>query len=104
VEIQAAPGGTIPAAGLSDADRRLLEQAKRRAADLDRAVADIVAAHAELRDAQARREQGIEVIEGERQGRRYRPEYWERQRANQQSVEIARAKLNDAIERRNALR
>jgi hypothetical protein len=104
VEIQAAPGGTIPAAGMSDADRQLLEQAKRRAADLDRAIADIVAAHAELRDAQARREQGIEPLDGERQGRRYRPEYWERQRVNQRAIDVAQAKINDAIERRNALR
>ncbi len=104
VDIQASPGGAAPAGGLSDADRRLLEQAKRRAADLDRAVADIVAAHAELRDAQARREQGVEPIEGERQGRRYRPEYWARQRANQQAVDVAQAKMNDALGRRNALR
>ena len=104
VEIQVPAGGATPAAGLSDSDRQLLEQAKRRAAGLDRAVADIVAAHAELRDAMARREQGVEPIEGERQGRRYRPEYWERQRANQRAVEVAQAKMNDAIERRNALR
>jgi len=104
VDIPASPGASAPAAGLSDSDRQLLEQAKRRAAGLDRAVEDIVAAHTELRAAEARREQGIEPIEGERQGRRYRPEYWQRQQGLQRAIEVARAKLNDAIERRNALR
>ncbi len=104
VETPAPPGAAAPAAGLSEAQKRLLEQANRRAAALDRAIADIVAAHAELRAAEARRDQGVEPIEGDRQGRRFRPEYWERQQANQQAIEIARAKLSDAIDRRNALR
>src|SRR5512135_2307283 len=68
-----------PAAGLSAADKELLEQAKRRAADLDRATADIVAAFDALRAARERREQGVEPLEGERFGRRLRPEYSERQ-------------------------
>ena len=104
VETAAPPGATVPAAGLSASERQLLEQANRRAASLDRAVADIVAAHAELRAAEARRERGIEPVEGERQGRRYRPEYWARQQALQRDIDVARAKLNDAIERRNAVR
>jgi Domain of unknown function (DUF4124) len=104
VEIPASSGATAPAAGLSASERTLLEQANQRAASLDRAVADIVAAHAELRAAEARREQGVEPIEGERQGRRYRPEYWGRQQALQRAIDVARANLNDAIERRNALR
>lgn len=104
VEIPVSPGATAPAAGLSDSARKLLEQANQRAAALDRAVEDIIAAHAELRAAEARREQRIEPIEGERQGRRFRPEYWDRQQALQRDIEVARAKLNDAIGRRNALR
>jgi Domain of unknown function (DUF4124) len=104
VETPAPTGAAVSTAGLSDADRKLLEQAKQRAASLDRAVADIVTANAELRAAEAQREQGIEPAEGDRQGRRYRPEYWERQRANQRAIENARARLDDAIERRNALR
>jgi hypothetical protein len=104
VEIPGTPGAATPAAGLSDSEKQLLQQSNRRAAALDRAVNDIVAAHAELRTAEARREQGIEPIEGERQGRRYRPEYWERQQELRRDIDVARARLNDAIERRNALR
>lgn len=104
VELPASPGGTAPTVGQSDSEKQLLQQADQRTAALDQAVADIIAAHNELRAAEARRREGIEPIEGERQGRRFRPEYWERQRAIQSDIEAARAKLNDAIERRNELR
>jgi len=92
------------ATGLSDAEKKLLEQANRRAAELDRATADIVSAFNALRAAEARREQGVEPLEGERSGRRFRPEYWQRQQALERDVEDARARLNEALERRNALR
>jgi hypothetical protein len=104
IEIPASPGAIVPAPGLSAPDKKLLEQADRRAAALDRAVADIVVAHTELRAAETRREQGIGPIEGERQGHRFRPEYWDRQQALKNDIDLARAKLDDAIERRNALR
>jgi len=104
VETPAPPATAGPASVLSASDSKLLDQASQRAASLDRAVADIVAAYTELRAAEARRDQGIEPTEGERQGRRYRPEYWQRQQALKDSIDIARAKLNDAIERRNAVR
>ena len=104
VETPAPPAAPVPAAALSASERKLLDQASQRAASLDRAVADIVAAHAELRAAEERRERGIEPIEGERQGHRFRPEYWQRQQALKDGVDIARAKLNDAIERRNEAR
>jgi hypothetical protein len=102
VEIPSPPGGK-PAPGLSEADKKLLEQANERAAKLDRATDDIVTAFNALRAAEARRE-GIAPLEGERSGRRYRPEYWERQQALSRDVEEARASLNDALARRNALR
>jgi hypothetical protein len=89
---------------LSEADKKLLEEASERAAKLDRATDDIVTAFNALRAAEARREQGIEPLEGERSGRRYRPEYRERQRALGRDVEEARASFNDALARRNALR
>jgi hypothetical protein len=54
VEIPSQPGGT-PAAGLSEADKKLLEQANQRAAKLDRAIDDIVTAHNALRGAEAQR-------------------------------------------------
>jgi len=97
----APPSAGSPPAALSDADRKLAAQADQRMAALDRASADIVAAHEALRTAEARRAEGIE---GDRQGRRYRPEYWERQRALEQAVASAKARLNDALARRNALR
>ena len=103
VEIPSQPGGQ-PAPGLSAAERRLLEQANKRAAELDRATADIVTAFNALRGAEARREQGVEPLEGERSGRRFRPEYWERQQARQRDIEEARARLDDALARRNAFR
>jgi hypothetical protein len=89
---------------MSDADRELLKQADARAAALDRAVADIVAAYQALRTAEARRDEGVEPLEGERQGRRHRPEYWQRQHALEQDVVAAKARLDDALARRNALR
>jgi hypothetical protein len=103
LEVPPQSGGK-PAAGLSEADKKLLDEASERAAKLDRATDDIVTAFNALRAAEARREQGIEPLEGERSGRRYRPEYWERQRALSRDVEEARASLNDALARRNALR
>ena len=94
----------IPVMKLSESEKKMLEQANRRAAALDRAVQDIVIAYNELRAAETRRGQGLEAMEGERQGRRYRPEYWQRQQALQGDIDNARAKLNDAIDRRNELR
>ncbi len=102
LEIPSQPGGRAP--GLSAAERQLLEQASKRAAELDRATADIVIAFNALRAAEARREQGVEPLEGERSGHRYRPEYWQRQQALQRDIEEARARLDDALARRNAFR
>ncbi|HZQ74105.1 MAG TPA: DUF4124 domain-containing protein [Burkholderiales bacterium] len=93
-----------PQARLSEADQRLLGEAQRRAAELDRATDDIVAASRMLREAQDRFDRGVEPQEGERQGRRFRPEYWQRRQAEEREVEVARARLDDAIARRNALR
>ena len=86
------------------ASREFRQQADLRNAGLDRAVEDIAAATDKLRDAEARRMAGIEPVEGERQGRRYRPEYWERQAALQRDVDIALRQLDEANARRNALR
>jgi peptidoglycan hydrolase CwlO-like protein len=89
---------------LGEADKNLLGQANERAAKLDRATEDIVAAYNALRAAEVRRDQGIEPLEGERSGRRFREEYFQRQQALNRDIEEARAKLNDALARRNALR
>lgn len=90
--------------GLSESEKKLLEQADKRAAELDRATADIVAAFNALRAAESRREQGVEPLEGERAGRRFRPEYWQRQQTLERDVELARARLDEALDRRNGLR
>ena len=93
-----------PPPAASGTVRQIERQADQRVADLDRAVEDIAAATAALRDAEARRLAGIEPIEGERQGRRQRPEYWERQQALQRDVDAAQRRLDEANARRNALR
>jgi uncharacterized protein DUF4124 len=95
---------TVAPAKLSEADRKLDGEAGRRAAALDRAVDDIVAASQALREAEGRRTQGVEPLEGERIGRRFRDEYWQRQQALANDVAAAQARLDDAVARRNAAR
>jgi len=85
-------------------ERQFLDAAARREAGLDRAIEDIVASSRALREAQERREKGVEPVEGERQGRRFRPEYWQRQAQLDADVAKAQAQLDDALARRNAFR
>jgi len=59
--------------------------------------------------AQAAREKGIEPLAGERLGivsgaSRLAPEYWERQKRLEEEVDLARRRLDEALERWNALR
>lgn len=103
LEIQPQPGGKATA-GLSEAEKQLLEAASHRSAELDGAAADVVNAQTALRAAEARRAQGAEPLEGERSGRRYRPEYRQRQQALAHDVEEARARHYEALARRNAFR
>jgi hypothetical protein len=104
VEAPQQPGTAPSSAKLSDGERKLAREADQRAAALDKAYADIVASFNALRAAEARRDAGIEAQEGERQGRRHRPEYWQRQQALKHDVDDAQARLDDAMARRNALR
>ena len=95
----------IPApSGLDLASRQLLADADQRAAALDRAMDEVIAAHGALRDAEGRRDAAMEPVEGERQGRRFRDEYWYRQDGLQRDVDTARTRLDDALARRNALK
>lgn len=71
---------------------------------LDAAVDDIALYDRQLKAAEARRDRGVEPLEGERVGRLLRPEYWERQQQLQRDVEDARGRLDDAWSRRNALK
>ena len=93
-----------PVPATTDASRRLLRQAEQRMAALDKATSDIAAANNELRAAEARKEAGVEPVGDERQGRRFRPEYWRRQQQLQNDVNRAQARLDDALARRNAVR
>lgn len=101
-QVSVAPAAS--AASVAKADRQLLEDADKRAAALDRATDDIVSASRALREAQDRRERGAEPLEGERQGRRFRPEYWQRQKQLEGEVTAAQARLDDALARRNNFR
>src|ERR1041384_2939227 len=62
-----------PARGQSEAEKRCPHEANRRTADLDRAAQDVVDAFNALREAQARRDEGVELQDGDRSGR-YRSE------------------------------
>ena len=94
--VPAAPATASRAAG-----RQLIDAANRRAAALDSAQADMVTASRALEHAQEMQELGIEPLEGERIGRRFRDEYWQRQASLEAQVQNARALLDNAIARRN---
>ena len=88
-------------------------QEQDRAAALDRAYDELVAAQAALQRADEARQSGVEPLPGERLGtvspsgeRRSRlsDEYWERQRRLERELEQARARLDEALARWNALR
>ena len=104
IPAQGNAGSAPPATKLSEAERRTLTDAERRSAALDRATDDIISSSRALREAEERRERGIEPLEGERMGRRFRPEYWQRRQSEALEVAAARARLDDALARRNALR
>jgi len=88
------------------------QQDRHRA--LEGAYAEVLAAEQALHDAEARRTQGIEPLEGERLGivsakgrpprSRLGPEYFERQRALDREVERARTRLERAYQRWNEAR
>ena len=88
-------------------------QGEDRAAALDRAYGEVVAAQAALQRADEARQSGVEPLPGERLGtvspsgeRRSRlgDEYWERQRRLEKDLEQARTRLDEALARWNALR
>ena len=66
----------------------------------DPAVEKISAAQTELRAARRRRIDGVMPLAGEREGRLFRPAYWQRQRALAQGMLIARADLARAYAQR----
>lgn len=80
---------------LRDADARVA-----RLKQLDNAGID---AYEVLRQAQEQLASGREPVEGERQGRRLLPSYWQRQRQLQASVRLAQDRLDAILGERASL-
>ncbi len=87
----------------------LAAAAQDRSAELDRAHEEVIAAFNALKEAEAKRQRGVEPLPGERIGTvrgrsRFRDEYVDRRNSLDAEVESARARLDRALARRNALR
>jgi hypothetical protein len=83
--------------------------AQNRAAELDKAYEEARAAAIALKDAEARRDQGLEPQEGERigtsaGGTRPTPQYLGRQQFLEHEVEMARRRYEAALKRWNDLK
>ncbi len=83
--------------------KQLLSDADARAARLHQLDREIVAAYAELQAAEGERERGSAVQEGDRQGRRLSPVYWQRQRSLEASASKLRRNLDALLRERSAL-
>ena len=101
------------AAAESERLRQLAEQTsereRQREAALDQAHAGVLAALDALKQAQQRREAGVEPLPGERLGlrtggSRLAPSYFARQRDLDRAVSEAQERLDQAYARRNAVR
>jgi hypothetical protein len=83
--------------------------AQNRSSELDQAYEEARAAYNALRQAEARRDQGIESQPGERQGSaaggsRPNENYFARQAILEQQVELARQRYETAMKRWNDLK
>jgi hypothetical protein len=83
--------------------------AQDRSSELDRAYEEARAAALALKDAEARRDQGVEPQEGERQGTsaggtRPTPQYLGRQQLLEHELELARRRYDAALKRWNDLK
>ena len=83
--------------------------AQDRSTELDKAYEEARSAYIALRDAQARRDQGVESQGGERQasaagGSRPNENYFARQAIIEQEVEMARRRYEAAMKRWNDLK
>jgi hypothetical protein len=106
-----APVSPAPAAGFtpSPAQEALLKSADARVRRLNELTVEIQNAERDLAAANAALQAGIEPREGERIGTyagraRLNDAYWARQDYNQYAVAEAQARLNRAVQDRNALR
>jgi hypothetical protein len=105
------PVSPAPAAGFtpSPAQEALLRSADQRTRRLNELTVEIQNAERDLQAANARLDAGREPLEGERIGTyagrsRLSDVYWARQDDNQLAVANAQARLNRAVQERNALR
>jgi hypothetical protein len=83
--------------------------AQDRRSELDKAYEEARAAQLALKDAEARRDQGIEAEAGDRQGTaaggtRPTPQYLGRQQLLEHEVELARRRYDAALKRWNDLK
>jgi len=83
--------------------------AQTRTSELDRAYEEARAAALALKEAEERRDKGIEVQEGDRQGTasggtRPTPQYLGRQQLLEHEVELARRRYEAALKRWNDLK
>ena len=83
--------------------------AQNRTADLDKAYQEARTAYNALQEAEARRDQGVESLPGERQGSaaggsRPTGNYFARQTILEQQVELARQRYEAAMKRWNDLK
>lgn len=82
---------------------QILRDADARAArlrQLDNLASD---AYENVRRAQEQREAGRSVVEGDKQGRRLTPSYWERQRQLENRFRVAQQRLESLLSERTAL-
>lgn len=82
---------------------QLLKDAAARAARLAQLDVEIAAAYDGLKAAETQREAGREFQEGDRQGRRIRPRYVERQHKLETALRQARRRLDQLIAERAGL-
>ena len=84
--------------------QQLLRDAAARTVRLGQLETEIASAYNELKVAQEAREAGRDAGEGERQGRRFLAQYWERQHRLDAEVLKTRQRLDKLLAERTALR
>jgi len=104
-----APTSPAPVSTLTPRQQSLAKAADERLRRLDELTVEIQNAERDLAAANAALQAGIEPREGERIGTyagraRLNDAYWARQDDNQMAVASAQARLNRAVQERNALR
>lgn len=83
--------------------QQLLRDSEARLVRLRQLDNQIIASYAELQKAESRREQGRQVEDGDRQGRRLTGRYQARQQALERAVEQERRRLDGLVRERGSL-